>query len=105
MHKALSTLAIVGMLVSTIACGEASPTGHDVKPLDADGGVDDGGTTLCAQQAIACITYTCVNSGDCDPKSSKNSPPACYACITTAAKGALCKYYIDRCGHAAACFN
>lgn len=108
-------LAVISVCALVEACGDITqpPIVHDsmqhIFP-DADGGVDasvskdaSGGSGSCVEIAIACITYTCTNSGDCDPKSSSNTPARCYACITAATQGALCKHFIEDCGQLAAC--
>jgi hypothetical protein len=113
MRKACKTLTIVSILMMSAACGETPTTaGRDIQPIpavnDAGAAMDagtDGGTTGCAEVALACITYTCLNSGECDPKNPNETPTGCYRCIYAASRGALCKHFIDSCGQVAACFN
>lgn len=110
MHKACRMLAFVSALMVQIACGDATTTtGHDAQtaPMDVDGGASDvdGGASNCVEVALACVTYTCVNSGDCDPKNVSSTPAMCYKCIAAATAGALCKHFIDSCGQMAACFK
>ncbi len=114
MQKLRRTLAFIGMCALDNACGEPmyQPVMHDGMQqifLDVDAGAD-ASTSMdaapasgCVEVAIACITYTCVNSGECDPKNQNNTPSRCYACITAATKGALCKHFIEDCGQLAAC--
>lgn len=114
MQKLRRTLAFIGMCTLGNACGEQmhQPIMHDDMQqifLEVDAGtnastsMDAGPASGCVEVAIACITYTCVNSGECDPKNQNNTPSRCYACISAAAKGALCKHFIDDCAPPAVC--
>lgn len=119
MRKFYRELLIIGTSVWSIACGE--PPIHTHWDMDApartdasvskDGdasvvsNVDASTTANCRDVAISCITYTCVNSGECDPKNSNTTFTTCYACIAAAAKGALCKQFIENCAQLAVCFR
>lgn len=90
-----------GIVLFVISCTGANPAfDHcltDLATAECRSDTVDALSTTnnCAQQAFACVVFTCTKASEDCARSSTNE--ACFACIDRAINGALCRYFIDNC--------